>query len=119
PIRDRTGIVGVLYVEHRVRRGRFGQADVELLLAFADQAAIALSHAHLLSENEPKRRELEAANDALEKAKDEIERLLDARTAELDDTRRELGRARDALRTSHDRHGIVGRGDGIRRMLAV
>ncbi|MDQ3033656.1 MAG: sigma-54-dependent Fis family transcriptional regulator [Myxococcota bacterium] len=119
PIRDRTGLVGVLYVEHRVRRGRFGQADVELLLAFADQAAIALSNAHLLRENEKKRRELEVANEALEKAKDEIERLLDARTAELDETRRELGRAREALRTSHDRHGIIGRGDGIRRVLAV
>ncbi|AKF08367.1 sigma-54-dependent Fis family transcriptional regulator [Sandaracinus amylolyticus] len=119
PIRDRSGIVGVLYVEHRVRRGRFRSGDVELLLAFADQAAIALSNARLLGENEKKRRELEAANEALEKAKDEIERLLVARTAELDDARRELGRARDALRSAHDRHGIVGRSEAIRRVLAI
>jgi transcriptional regulator with GAF, ATPase, and Fis domain len=119
PIRDASGIRGVLYVEHRVRRGRFGAADVELLLAFADQVAIAIANARLLAENEKKRRELEAANEALEKANEEIERLLDARTTELDETRRELGRAREALRTSYDRHGIVGRGEGIRRVLAV
>jgi transcriptional regulator with GAF, ATPase, and Fis domain len=119
PIRDRSGVLGVLYVEHRVRRGRFGPADVELLLALADQAAIALANARLIAENEKKRRELEAAKEALERAKEEIERLLDARTAELDEARRELTRAREALRASHDRHGIVGRSEGIRKVLAV
>jgi DNA-binding NtrC family response regulator len=119
PIRDRTGILGVLYVEHRVRRGRFGPEDVELLLAFADQAAIALANARLLAENEKKRRELEAAKEALEKAKEEIERLLDARTAELDAARRELMRAREALRLAHGRYGIVGQSEGIRKVLAI
>jgi transcriptional regulator with GAF, ATPase, and Fis domain len=119
PIRDARGIQGVLYVEHRVRRGRFGPGDVELLLALADQAAIALSNARALTELEAQTRRLEQANEALERAKEEIERLLDARTAELDDTRRELVRARDALRASFDRQGIVGRSDAIRRVLAI
>ncbi len=119
PIRDRSGIVGVLYVEHRVRRARFAESDVDLLLAFADQVAIALGNARLLADLEQKRSELETANEALEKAKDDIERLLDARTAELDDARTELVRARDALRGSHERHGIVGRSEGIRRVLAI
>jgi serine/threonine-protein kinase PknK len=119
PIRDLTGIVGVLYVEHRVRRARFADADVDLLLAFADQAAIALGNARLLADLEQKRSELEAANEALEKAKDDIERLLDARTAELDDAKIELVRARDALRSSHERYGIVGRSESMRRVLAI
>jgi DNA-binding NtrC family response regulator len=119
PIRDVGGMQGVLYVEHRVRRGRFGPGDVELLLALADQAAIALANARARAELEAQARRLEQANEALEKAKEEIERLLDARTAELDDTRRELSRARDALRASFDRQGIVGRSDAIRRVLAV
>jgi transcriptional regulator with GAF, ATPase, and Fis domain len=112
-------IVGVLYVEHRVRRARFGESDLELLLAFADQAAIAIEHARLVSELEGKQRELEAANEQLESAKEDIERLLDARTAELDDARSELVRTREALRGQVERHGIVGRSDGIRRVLAV
>jgi serine/threonine-protein kinase PknK len=119
PIRDVRGIQGVLYVEHRVRKGRFGPGDVELLLALADQAAIALANARDLAELEAQRRRLAEANEALEKAKEEIERLLDARTAELDDTKRELVRARDTLRASFEKQGIVGRSDAIRRILAI
>jgi len=119
PIRDARGIQGVLYVEHRVRRGRFGPGDVELLLTLADQAAIALANARALAELEAQRERLAQANEALEKANEEIERLLVARTAELDDTKRELVRARDALRASFDRQGIVGRSDGIRRLLSI
>ncbi|MFO0711193.1 MAG: sigma-54-dependent Fis family transcriptional regulator [Sandaracinus sp.] len=119
PIRDASGIQGVLYVEHRVRKGRFGPGDVELLLALADQAAIALANARTVAELEAERQRLAETNEALEKAKEEIERLLDARTVELDDTRRELVRARDTLRASFEKQGIVGRSDAIRRVLAI
>jgi transcriptional regulator with GAF, ATPase, and Fis domain len=119
PSAGRSAMLGVLYVEHRVRRARFDQGDVELLLALADQAAIALSNARLVHDLETERRALAEANDALERAKNDIARLLDARTAELDDARSELVRTRDALRAEHERHGIVGRSEGIRRVLAI
>jgi len=119
PIRGRTRTVGVLYLEHRARRGRFDEADLDLLFAFADQAAIALENARLLDENERRRRELEEANRALATANAEIERLLVARTAELDDARRELDRARTELVRTFDRDGIVGRSEAIRRVFAV
>ncbi len=114
-----SGTLGVLYVEHRVRRARFGHSDVELLLAFADQAAIALANARLYRDLDAQRQKLAEANEALEKAKEDIERLLDARTAELDEAKSELVRTRDALRAQYERHGIVGRSDGIRRVLAI
>jgi transcriptional regulator with GAF, ATPase, and Fis domain len=119
PIRGRTGTVGVLYIEHRMRRGRFGEADLDLLLAFADQAAIALENARLLRSIESRRQELEQANESLADANEEIERLLDAKVAELEEAKTELVRARDALRTANDRHGIVGRSDRMRRVFAV
>jgi serine/threonine-protein kinase PknK len=119
PIRGRSRTVGVLYLEHRARRGRFDEADLDLLFAFADQAAIALENARLLDENERRRRELEEANRALATANAEIERLLVARTAELDDARRELDRARTELVRTFDRDGIVGRSEAIRRVFAV
>jgi transcriptional regulator with GAF, ATPase, and Fis domain len=119
PIRGRSGTVGVLYLEHRMRRGRFGEADLDLLLAFADQAAIALENARLLASLDARRVELEEANDELARAKGEIERLLDAKTAELEEAKSELVRARDALRQANDRHGIVGRSEKMRRVFAV
>ena len=119
PIRGRAGAVGVLYLEHRLRRGRFGEADLDLLLAFADQAAIALENARMLASLERRRQELEEANAELGRANAEIERLLDARTVELAEARNELVRARDALRVANDRFGIVGRSDPMRRVFAI
>ena len=119
PIRGRSGTVGVLYLEHRMRRGRFGEADLDLLLAFADQAAIALENARLLSSLDARRHELEGKNEELAAAKEEIERLLDAKTVELEVAKSELVRARDALRAANDRHGIVGRSARMRRVFAV
>jgi transcriptional regulator with GAF, ATPase, and Fis domain len=119
PIRGRSGTIGVLYLEHRMRRGRFDEADVDLLFAFADQAAIALENARLIAENERRRRELEATNAELSRAKAEIERVLVARTAELEDAKREVDRARQELRGNYERHGIVGGSEPMRRVFTV
>jgi len=91
PIRTRTATVGVLYLEHRRSRGRFSEASVELLSSFADQAAIALENARLLSENKRRQQELEALNAELLRAKQGLEELLTARTEQLAEAQRELG----------------------------
>ncbi|MEM9187849.1 MAG: sigma 54-interacting transcriptional regulator [Myxococcota bacterium] len=119
PIRGRSGTVGVLYLEHRMRRGRFDEGDVDLLFAFADQAAIALENARLISENERRRAELEAANAELAEAKAQIERVLVARTAQLEAAKQEVDHARQQLRGSYSRHGIVGASDAMRRVFAI
>ena len=119
PIRGHVGVLGVLYLEHRVRRGRFAEDDLELLVAFADQAAIALENAELVAELESRGRALEEANRELEDAKAEIERVLVARTDELEETRGALDRARGDLRSRHAHHGMIGRSDAMRRVFAV
>jgi serine/threonine-protein kinase PknK len=119
PIRSRAGIEGVLYLEHRHRRGRFGEVETSLLRAFADQAAIALSNARLVAENEQRRIELEAKNRQLAEAKAQVEQILAARTAELHETRDELERARGEGPVGYERHDIVGRGEAMRRVFAV
>ena len=110
--------LGVLYVENRVRRGRFGEGDVELLLAFADQAAIALANARMLAEIQSQNAELAQQRDHLAAAQSEIERLLSTTTDERDRARDELGRAREAL-SQKSRMGIIGQSEGIRRVLGV
>ena len=110
--------LGVLYVENRVRRGRFGESDVELLLAFADQAAIALANARLVQEIQAQNEALAAQRDELAGARREIERLLHTTTAERDAAREELGRVREVL-SHQSRQGIVGKSEGIRRVLGV
>jgi len=119
PLRGRSGTIGVLYLEHRMRRGRFDEADVDHLFAFADQAAIAIENARLIAEIETKREALEEANQELARAKAEIERVLVARTAELEVAKREVESARAELRGSYERHGIVGASEAMRRVFAV
>jgi signal transduction histidine kinase len=60
PLRGREGVVGVLFVADRGERS-FDQADIRMLEAFADQAAIAIDNARLyqeLGEREGRLREL-------------------------------------------------------------
>ena len=119
PIRSPSGPVGVLYLEHRVRRGRFSDDHMDLLLAFADQAAIALENARLVRELEQRKAALEDANEELEAAKAQVERVLVARTDELEETRRELDRTRHDARKRYQRRGIIGRSESMRRVFAV
>jgi transcriptional regulator with GAF, ATPase, and Fis domain/tetratricopeptide (TPR) repeat protein len=116
PIRTRVATVGVLYLEHRRSRGRFSEASVELLSSFADQAAIALENARLLSENKRRQQELEALNAELLKAKQGLEELLTARTEQLAEAQRELGRSRSAAREASTRHGMIGRSQAMTRV---
>jgi len=119
PINGPGKTVGVLYLEHRLRAGRFQDADLDLLVAFADQAAIALENARLWLDNERKQRELAESNEALLRAKEEIERILEARTEELDATKRDLGRAREELAGFGQKHGLVGESAPMRRVFAL
>jgi transcriptional regulator with GAF, ATPase, and Fis domain/exonuclease VII small subunit len=119
PINGPRGVTGVLYLEHRMRAGRFRESDMDLLMAFADQASIALENAELWTENERRKSELLEKNRELSAAKADIERLLAARTEELEQTKRDLNRARAELEPRYTRHGIVGQSSAMRRVFAM
>lgn len=119
PIRTPERVVGVLYLEHRTHTGRFVDSDVELLSAFADQAAIALENARLLQENVERQAALTTALAELERAHREIERLYDAKTVELESTKQQLRVARIELGQHFELAGMVGRSDAMRRVFAT
>jgi Nif-specific regulatory protein len=62
-IRDR--LAGAIYVDHRESRHLFGQSDLEFLVAFADQAAIAIENARLYTELAASRLRLKEENESL------------------------------------------------------
>jgi class 3 adenylate cyclase/GAF domain-containing protein len=47
PLQARGQTIGVIYVDNRLRAGLFTQPDLDLLVAFANQAAIAIENARL------------------------------------------------------------------------
>jgi putative nucleotidyltransferase with HDIG domain len=64
PLKLKDNLIGVLYVDNRARIGIFEEADLELISAFADQAAVAIDSARLFEELQKSHRELEKAYQA-------------------------------------------------------
>jgi PAS domain S-box-containing protein len=50
PLKIRGQTIGVIYADNRVASGIFGDADRDMLSAFADQAAVAIDNARLFNE---------------------------------------------------------------------
>ena len=102
PLHIKGRAVGTLYVDNRLRKGAFGEADVELVLDFAEQAAIAIENARLMTELRRRERQIEVLNRRLE-------RDLVARKEELSGMKVELRENREALAIRYDYKNIVGR----------
>jgi PAS domain S-box-containing protein len=47
PLEIKSSLLGVIYVDNRIRSGIFSKMDLELLTAFANQAAVAIENARL------------------------------------------------------------------------
>ncbi|MEZ4392436.1 MAG: sigma 54-interacting transcriptional regulator [Polyangiales bacterium] len=112
PMRHRGRTLGVLYVESRRRRVAWAPSDVALMMAFSEQAAMAVEHRRLVEELEARSRELELA-------RAEIEALLQTRERELEVTRSSLVRAQEALRVRFAPAGIVANTAAMQRVLAL
>ncbi len=122
PVRVRGKVVGVLYMESRYHRGRFGPEDQRLLLAFGDQLALSLHNAKLLAENRARADSLAVANAELAKKQAEIEGLYEERGRLLDRRTRELHVARKDLEAISGRlgaFGLVGNSPAMQKVFAI
>ena len=64
PLKLKDELIGVLYVDNRAHAGIFKEHDLELISAFADQAAVAIDSARLFEDLQDSHRELEKAYQA-------------------------------------------------------
>lgn len=64
PLKLKDDLIGVLYVDNRAHAGIFKENDLELISAFADQAAVAIDSARLFEDLQESHRELERAYQA-------------------------------------------------------
>lgn len=120
PILDPRGtVVGALHLETRGAPSPHFADELPTLRAFADQAAIALENARLLSELRARTDELETSNRQLAAARERLEEVLEARTARLKEARRELRTTRKALEANYTYEGLVGTSAPMRRLYAM
>ena len=110
PILSPSGVLGVLYVDSRVQRARFSSRDRDLLLAFADQLALALGNARLHDE-------LAQKNAEILKQKLAVEQLARGQAREIVRLKREVESQRQSLSLRYDYSQIVGRGPAMRAVL--
>ncbi|MFZ5895412.1 MAG: sigma 54-interacting transcriptional regulator [Myxococcota bacterium] len=111
PILTPSERIGLLYVDSRVQRGRFGERERELLSALADQVAIAVSNARL-------HRELERQREELAQQKRLIERLARARERELVRLRERVEAQEKSLGLRYEYSRIVGQAPAMRQVFA-
>lgn len=95
PLRFRGELLGAAYVDHRLRRGNFGEDDLAHMEAFSDLAALAVAHAAALAD-------LEHKTEALTLSSEQLSALLEQREAEV------LALREDARRQSPPTDGYRG-----------
>jgi putative nucleotidyltransferase with HDIG domain len=61
PLKIRNELIGIIYVENRALTGAFQETDLDLVSAFADQAAVAIENARLFEKLQASHAELEIA----------------------------------------------------------
>jgi len=63
PLKLKEEIIGVIFVDSRMHSGLFGKNDLELLSAFANQAAVAIDNARMIEDLEQVNEDLRVAYD--------------------------------------------------------
>jgi len=109
PLRFRGQILGAVYVDHRLRRGNFDDADLVVVEEFADLAAMAVAHAQALSD-------VRAQAEKLERQGRELAELLEAREVEVAELREEVRTAAPAAKVYR---GLVGASGAMQRVFRL
>lgn len=109
PIDSPQGVLGALYLDNRFQRGLFSTRDVDLLVAFADQVALAMRNARLVDALERRNKELEAE-------RRRVQALAEGQAAEIDRLQEQVRDTRATLSRRYDYSRIVGRSEAMQRV---
>jgi transcriptional regulator with GAF, ATPase, and Fis domain/tetratricopeptide (TPR) repeat protein len=110
PIISPDGVLGAIYLDNRFERGRFQKSDLDVLVALADQVAIALRNARLVAALEQRTHQLEAE-------KRRVEELYSGQAREIDRLAEEVRTKQEVLEYRYDYASIVGRSGAMQKVL--
>jgi len=100
---------GALYLDNRFRANAFDSEMVEALMAFADQAAIAIQHARLRAALLERQKHLEASQEELARVNTALEEEVETTTSQLTEATALLRSERDEQRLRYRFANIVAR----------
>ncbi|MHC5036691.1 MAG: sigma 54-interacting transcriptional regulator [Planctomycetota bacterium] len=119
PLRSKGKRLGAVYVEDRRERGAFGPADMDFLMAFADQAAVALENARLWEDLRKKTEMLEASHQEVENLNRELKRKVDWQAETISEMERRMEAERRADRHRYDYSRIVGKSEAMQQVFQI
>jgi transcriptional regulator with GAF, ATPase, and Fis domain len=101
PLSVKGNVVGTIYVDHRLRKGVFDDQAQAMVIDFAEQGAIAIENARLMSELRRRENQVQALNRRLEQE-------LRVQEQALQGVREELKETRQVAALRYDYREIVG-----------
>jgi transcriptional regulator with GAF, ATPase, and Fis domain len=101
PLSVKGNVVGTIYVDHRLRKGVFDDEAQAMVVDFAEQGAIAIENARLVSELRRRENQVNSLNRRLEHE-------LHVQAQALQGVREELKESRQVAALRYDYHQIVG-----------
>lgn len=104
--------LGALYLDSRLDQHRFDEEDVRLLLAFADQVAIALRNARLHADLAQRNRELR-------RHRRQVEELARSQAAEIARLAQEVEERRRLVEHRYDYSAMIGSSPAMQRVFAL
>ncbi|MEZ6184748.1 MAG: sigma 54-interacting transcriptional regulator [Planctomycetota bacterium] len=112
PLASRGGVIGVLYLDHRFQEGLFDARAARLLASLADQAAIALTNAQLLLENQSRA-------EALEAERERLRSQVESQSLELEGVRQRLKERTRAEGRRYQYDQIIGQAPAMQRLFKL
>ena len=119
PLRFRSEVLGLIYLDHRHLKDAFRSDDLSLLQAFADQAAVAVVNARLMEENVRRTNELIEANRKMEMANAQLESTVKERNEQLAVAKEDLRNRQDQLEARYRFHNLVGKSEAMREIFSL
>ncbi len=119
PIRTRSEVGGVLYVDNRLQQQVFQEREKTLLMSLSDHAGTAIVNARAMEELRRKQLELQAALDRVDQLNGALKGQLLETTSELSQIKEELSTQSLGLRGKYDYKQIVGNGGAMRAVFGL
>ncbi|HIN84955.1 MAG TPA: sigma-54-dependent Fis family transcriptional regulator, partial [Myxococcales bacterium] len=119
PLRTHGDVIGVIYMDNRFQTSTFADQDIQVLSAFADQAAVAITNAKLHEKNQANQEALKASNERVEKLNSELQNRVEDQAERLEEIEANLAIQRTQLQTRYSYENIIGTSPAMQRVFNV
>ncbi|MFT7623419.1 MAG: serine/threonine-protein kinase PknK, partial [Myxococcota bacterium] len=119
PLKATGRSIGAIYLDNRFQRSTFSERDLDVIGAFGDQAAMAITRARMHERMVKTQHELETSNQQIEALNKELQARVSHQAARLEEIETSLARQRNQLETRYQYDNIIGAGTAMQRVFGV